>query len=133
MATIRVTGVRELRRQLNQLDKDLAKALKEGLFEIAKEIADKTRPKIPVRTGKAAASLKPRKQSAAAAVAVGGNKAPYYQWIEWGGRVGRNKSVVRPFIPEGRYLYPTLKEERDQVREKFDRIVEDVSRRAGLL
>lgn len=37
-----------------------------------------------------------------------GSGVPWYNFADFGGRVGRNKSVSRPFIKGGRWLFPAV-------------------------
>lgn len=129
---VAVKGLSEFRKGLKALDRDLPKGLRIALNESATYLVDTARPLIPRRSGDAAGSLKARSTQTAVRVGVGGRKAPYYPWLDFGGKTGRNKSVKRPFLKEGRYLYPTLRDNRG----KFERILEtaltNVARQAGL-
>lgn len=128
---IEVVGVRDLQKALRQIDRDLPRELAAGLAEAAEIVAVHARRKVPVRSGAARGSIKPRKEQRGASLAVGGNKAPYFPWLDWGGRVGRGRSQVRPFIPEGRYVYPSLREKRPAVEEKVDEVLARLATRAG--
>jgi hypothetical protein len=76
--------------------------------------------------------MKVRSSQTAVRVAVGGTKAPYYPWLDFGGKVGRNDSTVRRFYSDGRYLYPSLREVRGELEGVLLRSLTDVARRAGL-
>ena len=102
---IRISGLREFRQGLKQLDSDLPKALRLAFNDAADIVVTDARPRVPSRSGKAASTVKARSTQSAARVVGGGNKAPYYPWLDFGGRVGRRKSVKRPFLPKGRYIY----------------------------
>lgn len=128
---IEVTGIPDLQKALRQIDRDLPKELAAGLAEAAQIVLAEARPGVPVRSGRAAASMKVRKGQRAASLAVGGTKAPYYPWLDWGGKVGRNDSIRRPFIPQGRYIYPALKRKDQEVRAKVDEVLERLALRAG--
>lgn len=128
---IRVEGVRELRKALNDIDAALAKELTTGLAEIAAVVADKARTRMPFLTGTAAGAVKVRKKSAAAAISIGGQKAPYGAWLDFGGRVGRNKSVSRPVIRGGRYVYPSLAEAGPEVERMLEELFERLRRAGG--
>lgn len=130
-ARIEVKGVKELQKALREIDKGLPKELAAGLAEASEIVLRAAQPLVPVRTGKAAASMKVRKQQRGASIAVGGNKAEYYPWLDFGGSVGRKKSVKRPFIKEGRYIYPTLRVKGDEVKAKVDEVIERLGRQAG--
>lgn len=131
-ATIAVRGLREYQRALKKLDADLPKGLRLALNQAAELLVSKTVPKIPRRTGRAAASLKARSTRTAARVAVGGRRAAYYPWLDFGGRVGRGRSVARQFIPEGRYIYPTLAENRDEITTVLERALVGIAQGAGV-
>lgn len=130
-AKVEVRGIKDLSKALREIDKDLPKELGAGLAEAAAIVADAARPKVPQRTGKAAASIKVRKQQRGAALAVGGSKAPYFPWLDFGGKTGRNNSVRRPFVPGGRYIYPTLADKREQVNAKVDEVMARLAEKAG--
>ena len=128
---ITVKGIPDLQKALRQIDKDLPKELAAGLAEAAEIVVRHAKPLVPRRTGAAQGSMKVRRQQRAAAVVVGGAKAPYYPWLDFGGRVGRNKSIARPFIKAGRYIYPTLKDRDAEVKAKVDEVLERLAKQAG--
>lgn len=128
---IQVRGIQDLQKALRQIDRDLPKELAAGLAEAAEIVAKTARPKVPTRTGKAAGSITVRKQQRGASLAVGGNRAPHFPWLDFGGRVGPKKSVARPFIKSGRYVYPALAEKNTEVKAKVDEVLERMARKAG--
>ena len=130
--TVAVIGLRDTRRALRAVDAGAARALRVALNAAASFLIDRTRPKIPRRTGAAAASLKSRSSQEAVRIAVGGRRAPYYPWLDFGGSVGPGGSVKRPYLPDGRWLYPTLRENRAEFVKIMDDAVADVVRAAGL-
>lgn len=111
-STIQVRGLRELRGALRGIEKTLGPELRKGLNEVADVVLDTARPLVPTRSGKARASLKAGSTEKAVQIKAGGAKAPYWGWLDFGGKVGHNKSVKRRFITEGRYIYPTLTRKR---------------------
>lgn len=102
---IKVDGLAEFARSLKKLDSDLPKALRVALNEAAQVVVDYAVPRIPKRSGRAARTVKARSTRTAVRVVAGGNRAPYYPWLDFGGRVGRRRSVQRPFMKDGRYIY----------------------------
>lgn len=130
--TLQVEGLRDMSRALRRLDQDAPKALRLALNDVAQLLIDEVVPQIPRRTGKAAASLKVASSRTAARIRVGGNKAPYYPWLDFGGRTGPGKSVNRRFYKEGRYLFPTLKREREKIEGAMRRTLAGVATEAGL-
>jgi hypothetical protein len=131
---IRIDGLAQFSRNLKKLDGDLPKALRIALNDAANLVVDDARPDIPRRTGRAAASLKAASTRTSVRIRGGGNRAPRYPWLDFGGRVGRDRSVVRPFIKEGRYVYPAYFRHRDSghIQQVLSRALVDVARSAGV-
>lgn len=125
---IQVRGLRELRAALRDVDKTLGPELRKGLNEVAEVVLDTARPLVPTRSGKARASLKAGSTEKAVQIKAGGTKAPYWGWLDFGGKVGRSKSVRRPFITEGRFIYPSLRKRRDDIEEKFYEVIDRVTK-----
>jgi hypothetical protein len=131
-AKIGIQGLSEFNRGLRRLDTEAPKGLRVALNGVTGILIDATRPKIPRRTGNAAASLKAKSTRTSARVSVGGRKARYYPWLDFGGKTGINRSVDRPFYSDGRYLYPTLAEIRPKIETALVEALADVARNAGL-
>ena len=129
--TIEVTGLRELRTQLKAMDADLPKQVKVALNAAAELVISYAKPKIPKRSGAAAASLKARSGQLDARIAAGGRRAAYYPWLDFGGAVGRADSVRRPFYVEGRYIYVGLRENRAEITELMQRGLTELATGAG--
>jgi hypothetical protein len=128
---IHVKGLADLQKGLRMIDNDLGPELRKGLNEVAEIVAADARRHVPTLTGKARGSISAGGSQRAAAIKMGGTKAPHMLWLEFGGRVGRDKSVVRPFIRGGRYVYPALARNQDEVMEKLDEVVGRLVKRAG--
>ena len=129
---IKVTGLKEFNKGIKKLDKDLPKGVRVAFNGVADIFVAAVRPKIPRRTGRAAASLKAQSTQTLARVSAGGPKAPWYPWLDFGGRVGRKKSVVRQFYREGRYIYPTLSEQRDKITTAMQTALVGLARDSGV-
>lgn len=129
---IHVTGLAEFGRGLRKLDAEAPKALRIALNAAAEILIGETRKLIPTRTGKAAKSLVVKSTRTSARVGVGGKRAPYYPWLDFGGKTGRKKSVDRPFYKQGRYLYPTLGRIKPQIMEQLAADLAAVAKSAGL-
>lgn len=129
---LEVTGLKEFQKGLRRLDSDLPKALRIALNGCSDFLIAKTVPQIPRRSGAAARSLKARSTRTAVRIAVGGRSAPYYPWLDFGGKVGRANSIVRPFYSEGRYLYPTLRKNRDEFTKIMQGALGTIAHDAGL-
>lgn len=135
---VRVEGLDELRAALRKADKVLAKDLGQAGKRAADIVAQAAKPKIPVRSGRARASLRAVVVSGGGGVKGGGAKAPYFGFLDYGNKVlqgnkvGRGDTVTREFKPGGRYVYVSLAEKRDEVVDTYEDLVRDVLRRAGL-
>jgi len=129
---IRIDGLAEFSRNLKKLDSDLPKALRVALNEAADVVVAYARPLVPRRTGRAQASIKARSTRTEVRVQGGSARAPYYPWLDFGGRVGRNRSVQRTFMKEGRYIYKGYFAKRAEFEEVLTRALVDVARQAGI-
>lgn len=129
---IDVKGLAEFNRGLRKLSSEAPKGLRLALNSAADLLIDRVKPQIPRRSGAAANSLKAKSTRTSARVSVGGTKAPYYPWLDFGGATGPRKSVVRPFYKEGRYLYPTLAKVRPEIADQLAKALAGVAKAAGL-
>lgn len=130
---IAIGGLAQLSRGLRAIDAEAPKQLRIAFNDAADLLVTRTRPKIPSKTGAARASLKARSTRTSARIAVGGNKAPYYPWLDFGGagkRAGR--PAGRPFYSDGRYVYPTLKEIRPEIEAMLQAGISAVINNVGL-
>lgn len=130
---IDISGIRDFQRQLKQMDADLPKMLRVVHNGAADLVVARARPKVPTRTGAAAGSLKARSSQREGRVAAGGRRAPYFPWLDFGGRVGPADSVERPFLTEGRYVYPTVRENNAEIQEVMSSGLADLAATAGLV
>lgn len=133
MEPIKVTGLAELTRALKKVDSDLPKAMRLANNEAANVVVRGALAlNVPSRSGKAAKSIKAKSTRTEGRVQGGGNQAPYYPWLDFGGRVGRRHSVVREFIKEGRFIYPAYKQNKEQVRDAYEMALRNLCISAGL-
>jgi hypothetical protein len=116
------------------MDSDLPKTVRVALNEAANSVVDEAKPRVPKRRGRARASVKAKSTRTLVRVSGGGPKAPYYPWLDFGGRVGRNRSIRRDYKPKGRYIYKAYFRQRDsgEFQEILSDALGDVARRAGL-
>lgn len=129
---VRVVGLAEFQRALRKLDAEAVKGLRLAANRSAEFLIDKVKPKVPRRSGRAAASLKPRSTRTAVRIAAGGPRAPHYPWLDFGGGVGPGKRSRRPFYSDGRYLYPTYHENKPQFQRILEAAIVEVAESAGL-
>lgn len=132
---IKIQGLAEFRRNLKTLSGELPKALRVAGNKAAQIIVDDAVPKVPTGPGKgghAASSIRARSTQSAARVMGGGTKYPYFPWLDFGGGVGKGKSVKRPFIKTGRYIWKSFDDNSDLVHERLAEALVDVARQAGV-
>lgn len=129
--SVKITGLRELGRAFRQMDVDLPKELKAEFLPVAQRVVGVVQQRMPHRSGRAQGSVKARASARGASIAAGGRAAPYYQWLDFGGSVGRNRSVKRTMPKGGRYIYPAIAESRDEIVKGADEAVAKVARSAG--
>lgn len=129
---IRIEGLKEFRAGLKSMDKDLPKGIRIALNAVVDIVVDDARPRIPRVSGKAANSLKSQSTQSAARIKAGGSKAPYFPWLDFGGKTGRNRSVDRPFYKKGRYVWLSFADKRTEVTHALEGALTDVARGAGL-
>lgn len=140
---VRIKGAAELARAFKQLDSDLPKQLRVEFKGIASRVASEVAGKVDRKTGRAAGSVKATATTRAAAIAAGGPKAPYYQFLDFGGSVGRGHipgkggsgAIKRDWMGkpggDGRWLYPTISENRDETADAADEAIKTVAKRNG--
>lgn len=115
---ITITGLREFQRQLKAMDAGLPKQMRLVLNDASGVVIDWVRPRMPSKTGRARASLKARSSQRESRVAIGGNRAAWVPWLDFGGEGRRaGRPPARPFIRDGRYLYQGLKVKRQDITE----------------
>jgi hypothetical protein len=128
-----VTGLREFQRALKQADADLPKMLRVALNEASGVVIDYAAAHMPRKSGNAIASLKPRSTQRASRIALGGRRAPYAPWLDFGGEGKRKgRPAARPFVKSGRYVYKGLEVKRADVLEIMSTALTDLAKAAGL-
>jgi hypothetical protein len=128
---IQVQGLAEFRRALRQVDGEAAKALRLVHNRAADAVVQWAAPRVPQRSGKASRSIRATSPQLTSKVTGGGARVPYYGWADFGGRVGRKRSVHRAFLPGGRYIYPGYEHERDRVQDELEQGVREIARSLG--
>jgi hypothetical protein len=63
---------------------------------------------------------------------MGGRRAPYMPWLDFGGAVGPARSVTRPFIRRGRYLYAGLEAKHEDVTKIMSEGLAELAAGAGM-
>lgn len=132
---IKINGLAEFSRNLRKIDKDLPKAIRLAANEAADLIVAQARPRVPTGPGKgghARSSVRAKSTRTSARVAGGGKKYPYYAWLDFGGKVGKNRSVRRPFIKEGRYIWKAFVDQKSKIEGVMTESLIEVARSAGV-
>lgn len=132
---IRITGLDEFRRNLKTLDGELPKALRQAGNKAAELVVDKAKPRVPVgpaKGGHASDSIRAASTQGAARVRGGGKRFAYYPWLDFGGRVGPKRSVKRPFLKTGRYIWAAYANNTQAVWDRLAEALIDVARQAGV-
>lgn len=130
---IKVEGLADVNRALRKLDKDAPKGLRTANNEAADLLVSRTIPKIPRVTGRAAKSVRAQSTRTSARVSIGGPRAPHMPWLDFGGEGRRpGRPAARPFIKQGRYIFPTLAENEDEIGRTLVRALDQVVTDAGL-
>lgn len=88
---------------------------------------------MPHRSGRLAASIKPASTQTTGQVAYSSpTRVPYAGWIEFGGAVGKDNRIRRPYVRQGRFLFPSAEDEREPILRTLARSLDDLIHRAGL-
>lgn len=132
---VEIEGLKEFNKALRQMGGDLPKGTRLAFNEAADLIVQKARPRVDRKTGRAGRSVKAASTRKFARVSGGGNRVPYYGWLDFGGRVGRNRAIYRPYKGDGRFIYASYFPLRDsgEFADILEAQLKDLGRRAGLV
>ena len=124
---VRIDGLRELSQSLKAIEEGNQKQINAVMKSAADKVATKARGRINSRTGKLASTVKPYGTQRASGVRMGRASVPYFGSYEFGGW-----PKGRKFIREGRALYPTFRDSRDQVIRDISTGLQQLIDRHGL-
>ena len=122
---IQVDGLKELRRDLKKLGKEAQKELRVALKAGAEMAVPAAQSLAPKRSWELAGSIKSGTSGAKAFI---GSKLPYAAVHQWGGRVGRNKSVQ---IQPKHYLTKAVEETAPRIMDHIEDEIGNLARRLG--
>lgn len=131
-ARIQITGIRELQRALKEMDATLPRKIRIALNQASELVISWAQPRVPKKSGRAAGSMKVRSSQRQARIAAGGQRAPWYPWLDYGGEVGRGGATKRQFIKTGRYIYPALDHKSDEITAAMATALTELATDAGL-
>lgn len=128
---VEVRGIKELSGAFKRMDAELPRILKAKFLGVAENVAGGIRERVPRVSGRAASSVKARGSARGASIAFGGSKAEYFPWLNFGGRVGRNRSIVRDRVTPDRYVYTEIIAKKEETEAAVDDAIKVVARSAG--
>lgn len=131
---VEITGLKDIQAALRGLDDGLAKELKDVNLSVADLVADIARARVPSRTGAARSTVKAKGEQRYAVIKAGGAKAPYYPWLDFGGqpRGAAGARARRTFVDGGRYIYPTVGQQRNKIVSQYVLMLGQLLDKAGL-
>lgn len=129
---VEIEGLKEIQKQLRDLDPALAKELKQVNLSVADLVASIARAKVPHQTGRARSTVKPKGEQRYAVIRAGGRKAPYYPLLDFGGTRGRERKPFRAYVEGGRFLWPTVAAQRDKIVKEYVLMLGQLLDKAGL-
>jgi hypothetical protein len=135
---LEVHGLIEFQNALKQVEGGLDREVRKALKAVAMGVVRRARSKMANPGGNAAMSIKAKATDKFVNITAGGTRAEYFPWLDFGGTTGRGHgpggggSIVRPWAPGGRYIYPAVAESSDEIGEQVTDVILDAAKRAGL-
>lgn len=132
MDGVRITGIKELRRSLNQLDKELTKEFRGELKKIGADVATAARAEVPSKSGRARGSIRSGMSGNNGYVAGGKKAVPYYGWLDFGARQPKtgNPRSRGPWAGSGagpkggRFIYRAIDRNRAEIKRRAEAAME---------
>ena len=104
---VKVRGLDGFQHELEVSEDRLVEGVRSLMSELADETASDARNR--ARSGKLTGASMNSIRSPGPVVRAG-DDVPWYGFADFGGRVGRNRSIVRRYIKGGRWLFPAVKD-----------------------
>lgn len=132
-----VTNLKEVRAVLKKIHPSLLPVLRnelQGAVEVSiLPSIMRQLPTGPDRGGHVRSSVKAYGSANTVYIKAGGGRFAYLPWLEFGGVLGpvgkRRNTQVRPFVKDGRWMYPTVKRNRHKLALAAGEAVEKVIRK----
>lgn len=131
---VRVEGLADFQRELRQLDSKLPRELTAANKKAAELVAEKARGKATSLGGvaaKTAPSIKAAAEQRRSKINIGGARAPWALGAEFG---GQGRPTTMQFQPhrgrQGYFLYPTIRDTRDEFMDVYERAIDQLMRAA---
>lgn len=138
MTSIDVEGLPELRRLFRKLGgTEQLKGVRRALKAAAEVVAADARSRVPVRSGRAQASIRAGTSGNFGTVSGGKGSLAYYGWLDFGSRTPRtgNPRRVGPWSgsgrgpDRGRFIYPALDAKADEyVNTLADELIKELDK-----
>jgi hypothetical protein len=119
---VAIVGARALRRDVNRLCTDersaVFSAMKKAGYAAVSPLVPIVRGALPTsgradtqyhKSGALTGSARVSAYKSGAALRVGSKAIPYAPWVEFGGTRKRPHTSTRPYIPDGRYIFPAAR------------------------
>jgi hypothetical protein len=123
-----IVGLKALQRDLRKMSDPAAGVLAKALAQAGKDalgpVADAVRNAYPSRTGALRGTVRVTGSRTGAAVRVGSKKLPYAGPVDFGGY-----PEGRPYVKDGRYLYPTAQAHTGAAVRRYEQAVTQVCER----
>lgn len=130
-----IVGLDEFMASVDRARGDVPDMVRMVQLDVADRIVTGAKGNVKSKTGAAKGSIRVRQVGPQRIeVTGGGSRAPYFGWLDFGGTVGVNDSVVRPYRRRGRFIwfeYFDLELGGD-IEDTMDEELADILRRAGL-
>jgi hypothetical protein len=137
---VEVTGLRELRRALREVDRALPgqlAAVNHAAAEVVAVEARRRAPRGPHEGGPKdqpftpiTESIRALNQQTKGVIAAGGVRTPHAAVLEFGGTIPRHHSRTRTTVRAQPSVYPALRAKRDEVVDVYSRALEALMTRA---
>jgi hypothetical protein len=146
IAGTEVEGLIAMKKAFRLAHDGTQRAIQRRLKAVAALVASEVAGRVPVRSGRAASSVRALATQESASVAAGGARAPYYAFLDFGGSTGRGHvpgaadsgSVRREWYGrggsgggEGRYLYPAIRDMSEVIAHEAGEAVHEALHDAG--
>ena len=136
---VEIPGLADLRSDLKGLPKDVKRAAEKEFEEVAEIVASAAARRVPSRTGNAINTIRAKGTIGGGSIVAGGPDAPYYQWLDFGGRDPQTGNSIEegPWRGSGagptggRFIYPAIKENARDILRAAEQAVDRAARKAG--
>lgn len=107
MINVHVRGLDGFQHDLKVAEERLVTGVRDLMSELAADSAQdaRRRAKRGEKTGRSGGSIVAR-----GPVLRAGDDVPWYGFADFGGKVGKNRSIHRRYIKSGRWLFPAVKD-----------------------